>query len=305
MRTTDDLENLEIDLLLEGVYQRCGYDFREYARGSLRRRVRRRVEAERVQTVLLSRVEDQGHPHAADLPLPSGVDAGCSTGEETFSLAMLLQEEGLYERTRIYATDINQEVLDRAESGVFPMKKMRDFTQNYIKSGGRKAFSEYYVSGPGGARFRKDLLENVVFAQHNLVSDRSFNQFNLIMCRNVMIYFDKGLQNHVLELFHKSLVHFGILTLGRQESIRFTSHEECYAELDTGERICRRPSMCRSRLPSIGCLRLPTVSRGRSRNAVRCRSRMRSTSNRSIQATSIWRRRTITCWSNLELRLVH
>ena len=269
----DDLENLEIDLLLEGIYQRYGYDFRGYARGSLRRRVRRRVDAERLKTVSALQERVLRDPEAMErlvlelsinvtsmyrdpsfyLALRSKVvpmlrtypflriwNAGCSTGEETFSLAMLLQEEGLYERTRIYATDINQEVLERAERGIFPMEKMRDYTENYIKSGGRKAFSEYYVAGPDGARFRPDLMENVVFAQHNLVSDRSFNEFNLIMCRNVMIYFDKGLQNHVHELFHKSLVHFGILTLGRKESIRFTSHEECYAELDPVERIYRK-----------------------------------------------------------------
>lgn len=270
---TDDLENLEIDLLLEGVYQHYGYDFRQYARGSLRRRVRRRVDAERLHSVSALQERVLRDPEAMErlvfelsinvtsmyrdpsfyLALRSKVipmlrtypflriwNAGCSTGEETFSLAMLLQEEGLYERSRIYATDINQEVLERAEAGVFPMEKMRDYTENYIKAGGRRAFSEYYVAGPKGARFRRDLLENVVFAQHNLVSDGSFNEFTLIMCRNVMIYFDKSLQNHVLDLFHKSLVHFGVLTLGRKESIRFTSHAECYSELDPVERIYRK-----------------------------------------------------------------
>ena len=271
--TTGDLEDLEIDLLLEGIYQRYGYDFREYARGSLRRRVRRRVDAEGTRTVsalqekilrdqialerlvlelsinVTSMYRDPSFflalrtkvvPFLRTYPFLRIWNAGCSTGEETYSLAMLLQEEGLYDRTRIYATDINQRVLERAQDGVFPIDKMRDYTENYIKSGGRKAFSEYYVAGPEGARFRKDLIENVVFAQHNLVSDRSFNEFNLIMCRNVMIYFDKHLQNSVHDLFHKSLVNFGVLTLGRKESIRFTRHEDCYEELDATERIYRK-----------------------------------------------------------------
>lgn len=272
-RRADDLESLEIDLLLEGVFQRYGYDFREYARGSLRRRIKRRVDAERVASVSALQDKVLREPETMDrllLELSINVtsmyrdpsfyralrtkvipmlrtypflriwNAGCSTGEETFSLAILLQEEGLYDRSRIYATDINEEVLARAEEGVFPLDKMRDYTENYIKSGGRRAFSEYYVAGSDGARFRKDLMDNVVFAQHNLVSDRSFNEFNLILCRNVMIYFDKSLQDHVLDLFHKSLVHLGILTLGRKESIRFTNVEGAYSELDGAERIYRK-----------------------------------------------------------------
>jgi chemotaxis protein methyltransferase CheR len=269
----DDLENLEIDLLLEGVYHRYGYDFRQYARGSLRRRVRRRVDGERVHSVSALQEKVLRDPSAMErlvLELSINVtsmyrdpsfylalrkkvvpmlktypflrvwNAGCSTGEETYSLAMLLKEEGLYDRTRIYATDINEEVLMRAEEGRFPLDKMRDYTENYIKAGGRQAFSEYYTAGPDGARFRDELKENVVFAQHNLVSDGSFNEFNLIMCRNVMIYFDKKLQNQVHDLFHKSLVHFGVLTLGRKESIRFTTHEDYYSEIDGTERIYRK-----------------------------------------------------------------
>src|SRR5688500_11843212 len=118
-------------------------------------------------------------------------NAGCSTGEETYSLAILLQEEGLYERTRIYATDINDAVLERARAGAFPLDRMRDYTDNYIKAGGRRAFSEYYVARDRTADFRKELEGNMVFAQHNLVSDRAFNDFHMIICRNVLIYFDR------------------------------------------------------------------------------------------------------------------
>jgi chemotaxis protein methyltransferase CheR len=140
--------------------------------------------------------------------------AGCSTGEEVFSLAILLREEGLYERTRIYATDINEHVLAKAREGVFPLDKMRLYTQNYIRGGGTREFSEYYVAAYDSVRFSRTLVENVVFAQHNLAMDTSFNEFNVILCRNVMIYFDKPLQEHVHELFYKSLERFGVIALG-------------------------------------------------------------------------------------------
>ena len=271
----EDLEQLEIDLLLEGVYRRYGYDFRQYARGSLRRRIYKRVLDERASSISSLQERILRDPQALErliLELSINVTAmfrdptfyvslrtkvvpllrtypfiriwiaGCSTGEEVYSLAMVLHEEGLYDRARIYATDINERVLQRAEEGIFPLDKMRSYTENYIKAGGRKAFSEYYAAGSKGATFNRELIQNVVFAQHNLVSDRSFNEFNLIMCRNVMIYFDKALQNHVHELFHRSLVNFGVLSLGRKESIRFTSHEHCYEEIDGPERIYKKVS---------------------------------------------------------------
>src|ERR671935_839798 len=163
--------------------------------------------------------------------------AGCSTGEEVHSLAILLKEEELYDRTRIYATDINETVLERARGGVFPLEKMKEYTQNYIKAGGKRAFSEYYVAAYDGAQFARSLVDNVVFAQHNLVSDSSFNEFNLILCRNVMIYFDKRLQDRVHRLFHESLARFGVLALGHKESIRFSPFESCFEELDPHEKL--------------------------------------------------------------------
>ncbi|MGZ4417400.1 MAG: CheR family methyltransferase, partial [Gaiellaceae bacterium] len=166
--------------------------------------------------------------------------AGCSTGEEVYSLAILLQEEQVYDRTRIYATDINESVLERGRAGVFPLDKMREYTQNYIKAGGARAFSEYYLAKYDGAQFQRSLIENVVFAQHNLVSDRSFNEFNVIICRNVMIYFDRALQDRVHRLFFESLVTFGVLGLGHKESIRFSPHEKGYEELDATEKLYRK-----------------------------------------------------------------
>jgi chemotaxis protein methyltransferase CheR len=179
-------------------------------------------------------------PHLRTYPFIRVWNAGCSTGEETFSLAILLREEGLYERSRIYPTDINDKVLERARSGVFPLEKMRDYTENYIRAGGTESFSSYYTAEGDIARFDPELLQQVVFAQHNLVSDAPFNEFNLIVCRNVMIYFGKALQDRVHELFYDSLEPFGILALGHKESIKFSKHEDRYEALDAPEKLYRK-----------------------------------------------------------------
>jgi len=268
-----DLEALEIELLLEGIFRRYGFDFREYAPASLRRRLRRRMDGERVRTVSALQARVLHDPVVMErllLDLSVNVTAmfrdpsfflafrskvvpllrtypytrvwvtGCSTGEEVYSLAILLAEEGLSERTRIYATDINQVVLDRARLGVFPLEKMREYTQNYIRSGGTRAFSEYYVARYDGALFARALVDNVVWAQHNLASDAGFNEFNVVSCRNVMIYFDKPLQEHVHTLFYESLAVFGVLALGQKESIRFSPHEGAFEELDESEKLFRK-----------------------------------------------------------------
>ena len=269
----EDLESIETSLLLEGIFRQYGFDFREYAPASLKRRVWRRVYAEGLETVsaLLARLlhdpacmerllldlsinvtsmfrdpsfylrfREKVVPVLRTYPFTRLWVAGCSTGEEVYSLAIILAEEGIYDKTRIYATDINEVVLDQAKAGVFPLEKMRDYTQNYIRAGGTRSFSEYYVANYESALFDRSLIDNVVFAQHNLVSDRSFNEFNVILCRNVMIYFDRSLQERVHELFHQSLAMFGILALGNKESIKFSSHEDAYEELDPNERIYRR-----------------------------------------------------------------
>jgi chemotaxis protein methyltransferase CheR len=268
-----ELEQLEIDLLLEAVYRRYGYDFRQYAVASLKRRLWRRVLAEGLRTIseLQARLlhdpqcmerllldlsinvtamfrdpsfyvafREHVVPKLRTYPFTRIWCAGCSTGEEVYSLAILLEEEGLYSRTRIYATDINENVLATARDGVFPLSKMQQYTQNYIKGGGKHDFSRYYVAAYDGAQFSKSLTENVVFAQHNLAMDRAFNEFNAIICRNVMIYFDKTLQERVHTLFHESLDTFGILALGHKESILFTPFANAYEELDAAERIYRK-----------------------------------------------------------------
>ena len=155
-------------------------------------------------------------------------------------MAILLEEEGLYERSRIYATDINEVVLRRAKSGIFPLDRMQEYTQNYLKAGGTRSFSEYYTAKYDGALFSPGLLRNVVFAQHNLATDRAFSEFTVIVCRNVLIYFDKTLQTRVHGLFYDSLVMFGILALGSKESLKFSKYEDCYVQLSGREKLYKK-----------------------------------------------------------------
>jgi chemotaxis protein methyltransferase CheR len=268
-----DLERIEIELLLEGVFRHYGFDFRAYAYASIRRRLWKRIEEEGLASVsaLQERVLHEPEmmekllldlsinvtamfrdpsfyvafrqhvvPMLRTYPFIRIWHAGCSTGEEVYSMAMLLREEGLYDRSRIYATDINEVVLKRAKAGIFPLERMQEYTDNYMRAGGKKSFSEYYTAKYGGALFDQSLTKNVVFSQHNLVTDRSFSEFNVILCRNVLIYFDKTLQSKVHSLFYDSLAMFGVLVLGSKETPRFMAHEECYEQIAPPEKIFRK-----------------------------------------------------------------
>ena len=268
-----ELEQLELELLLEAVHLRYGYDFRGYARASLRRRLWRRADLEGLRTLsaLQERVlhdpsvmerllldlsinvtamfrdpgfyrafRDDVVPLLRTYPFIRIWHAGCSTGEEVYSMAILLTEEGLYDRCRIYATDINEAVLQKAKSGIFPLSTMQENTSNYITAGGKGTFSDYYTARYDYAIFRPSLRENVVFAQHNLVTDASFNHFNVIFCRNVLIYFNNALQDRVQELFLQSMEMFGVLGLGRKESLKFTTVVDNYEILDAEEKLYRR-----------------------------------------------------------------
>jgi chemotaxis protein methyltransferase CheR len=166
--------------------------------------------------------------------------AGCSSGEEVYSMAILLEEEGLARRSRIYATDINEVVLKKAKEGIFPLQMMKEYTANYIKAGGKRSFSDYYTANYDNAIFRPALRETVVFAQHNLVTDGIFNQFNVIWCRNVTIYFTKELQKRVHTLLYESLITFGVLGLGKHESLKFTPYEHQYERLESNEPLYRK-----------------------------------------------------------------
>lgn len=268
-----ELERVEIELLLEGVYRHYGFDFRSYAYASIRRRLWKRIESEELSSISELQALVLHEPEAMErllLDLSVSVTsmfrdprfyqvfrtevvpllrtypfiriwhAGCSTGEEVYSTAILLEEEGLLERTRIYATDINDAVLQQARAGIFPLNRMQEYTDNYIRAGGKRSFSEYYTAKYDGAIFSPSLTRNVVFSQHNLVTDRSFSEFNVIFCRNVLIYFDRDLQNRVHALFYESLVTFGILALGSKESLRFSQYEPCYEKLDAREKLYRK-----------------------------------------------------------------
>lgn len=268
-----ELETLEIELLLEAIFRHYGFDFRSYAFASLRRRIWKRAHAEKLETVsalqdrvlhdpatlerllrdlsvnVTSMFRDPAFHKAFRLqvvpllrtyPFIRIWHAGCSTGEEVYSMAILLTEEGLYERSRVYATDINEGVLQQARAGIFPLERMQEYTQNYLRAGGTRSFSEYYTAAYDGALFLPSLRENVVFAQHNLVTDGSFSEFNVILCRNVMIYFDRSLQNRVHELFYESLPMYGILTLGSKESLRFSRYEDHYEAINPREKIYRK-----------------------------------------------------------------
>jgi chemotaxis protein methyltransferase CheR len=165
---------------------------------------------------------------------------GCSSGEEVYSFAIMLEEMGLYERCRIYATDLSDAILERAHQGVFPLRAMREYTQAYQRAGGTHDFSSYYVTDNEHAVFRQSLRRNVVFSQHNLVCDSTFNEFQLIMCRNVLLYFDGTLRARAHDLFHHSLSSFGVLVLGKKEAMTFSGYAERYRELGEGLRIYRR-----------------------------------------------------------------
>ncbi|HUR81317.1 MAG TPA: protein-glutamate O-methyltransferase CheR [Thermoanaerobaculia bacterium] len=268
-----ELERTEVELLLEGIFRQYGFDFRSYAYASIRRRLWKRVEAEGLQNLsqlqamvlhdadslerllldlsvnVTSMFRDplfyttfraQVIPLLRTYPYLRLWHAGCSTGEEVYSMAILLEEEGLYDRARIYATDINDVVLQQARRGIFPLERMQEYTENYIRAGGKRSFSEYYTAKYDGALFDGRLARNVVFAQHNLVTDRSFAEFHVIFCRNVLIYFDKDLQNRVHSLFYDSLVRLGMLCLGSKETLKFSTYEPCYERLDQNEKIYRK-----------------------------------------------------------------
>lgn len=262
----------ELNLLLNDLAVQYGYDFTRYARASLKRRVARLLLLDRfpsfaelryrlrsdaaylnrfVEEITVNMTEmfrdpsfyrtlrQSVCPLLATYPLIRIWHAGCSTGEEVYSMAILLQEEGLLHKSVLYATDLNPDVLERARSGIFPLSGMRRYSENYQLSGGKRPFSSYYSAKYDHAKFAEDLKEKMVFATHNLVSDKSFNEFQLILCRNVLIYFDKGLQDSVFQLFDASLEPLGFLALGSKETLRFSSVAPRYRQQDK-EKIWRK-----------------------------------------------------------------
>lgn len=268
-----DLEQLEIKLFLEGIYERYGYDYRNYAYPTIRRRIWHRIHAEKLSSILelldkvlrdpvyMQKIIADFSIHVTEMfrdplffaefrkkvipllrtyPSIRIWHAGCSSGEEVYSMAILLQEEGLYDRAKIYATDIHTDVLKIAKNSQFPLEPMKKYTTNYIQAGGKKAFSEYYTVVNNKAKFHPSLSKNIVFAQHNLVTDRSFNEFHVIICRNVLIYFNKPLQQKVHRLFYDSLGMLGILGLGNKESIAFMDVEDNYKTVSREQKLYQK-----------------------------------------------------------------
>lgn len=271
--TKDELEKVEVEMLLEGIYRYYGLDFRNYVFPSIKRRIHYQMQLENVKTIsalqekvlhdpkameklfdafsihITEAFRDPSFflafrkkiiPYLQNLPFIRIWHAGCSTGEEVYSMAILLEEENLYKKTRIYATDMNEKMIQKAKTGCFDAKKIKMYADNYFASGGTNDFANYYSVIGNGAYFHKRLAENMVFAQHNLVTDGSFNEFHVVICRNVLIYFNKTLQNHVHQLFYESLSDSGFLGLGSKEGIRFTNYAHCYKEVDTGEKLYQK-----------------------------------------------------------------
>lgn len=266
------IQDNELELLINEVYENYGYDFSGYSMASFKRRVDRLYQLDgftnfksfldkitddsdyfsrMVEEITVNITEMFRDPHfykvlrteilpvLATKPFIRLWHAGCSTGEEVYSMAILLKEANLLNKSLLYGTDISPMVLDVARKGVFPLRMMKQYSENYIASGGKYDFSDYYTANYGLAKFGEDLSSRMVFSQHNLVSDRSFNEFDLILCRNVLIYFDKDLQERAFHLFDDSLSKLGYLALGTKETIKYTSMQKRYKQLEK-EKIWRK-----------------------------------------------------------------
>lgn len=267
------VEDIEIHLLLEALYRRYHYDFRHYARASIKRRLRQAREQmgfaslsalqdallheQPVMTRLLDyltvqvsemfrdpsyfrAIRDKVVPHLRTYPSLKVWIAGCSGGEELYSLAILLHEEGLLGRTLLYATDINPAALETAQKGIYALDRIAAFTRNHQRAGGKSSLSDYYTTAYGRAVFDKRLREQVVFSDHSLVTDAVFAECQLISCRNVMIYFDRPLQDRALALFRDSLSRRGFLGLGSKETLRFSDHADAFTEFVREEKLYQR-----------------------------------------------------------------
>jgi chemotaxis protein methyltransferase CheR len=268
-----ETEEIEFRLLLEAIFQKYHYDFRDYSMASLKRRLAQAME--RFGCENFSQLQDKVLHDDSILPLLVGFltvpvsemfrdpsyflclrnsvlphlktypslkvwVAGCSTGEELYSLAILFREEGLESRTIFYATDINPNSLEKAQAGVYALDRISLFTTNHRQSGGKSSLSDYYTAAYGAAVFDKGLRERAVFSDHSLVSDAVFAEVHLISCRNVLIYFNRDLQDRAIGLFQDSLVRKGFLGLGARESLRFSTHSNSFSDFDRSERIYQK-----------------------------------------------------------------
>jgi chemotaxis protein methyltransferase CheR len=263
----------EISSLIEAIYQKYGYDFRQYSEAHIKRRILNRMTLSGIRNLSEMRelvlndkaftsqllqdlsitvtemfrdpdfykaLREKVIPILKTYPFIKIWHAGCATGEEAYSMSIILQEEGLYDRATIYATDFNQEALNKAKEGIFSSDLIKEYTMNYQLGGGKESFSDYYTAHYDHVIMNQSLKKNIVWANHNLVTDSVFAEVHLIFCRNVLIYFDRDLQNKVQKLFYDSLINGGILCLGSKENLRFTDVFEKYTELDRKQRIYKK-----------------------------------------------------------------
>jgi chemotaxis protein methyltransferase CheR len=263
-------DRIEMDLLLEAIYQKYHYDFKDYSRAHLKRRLMYRMKLAKLEnlsqmqhkilydrsffeTLLLDfsinvtemfrdpsfylAMRQRVAPRLKRFPFIKVWHAGCSTGEEVYSMAIVLKEEGLYDKTQIYATDFNTVVLQRAKDGIYPIDLVKDFTLNYQKAGGVNSFADYYTARYNSVILSPSLKERIVFADHNLVTDGVFGEMNVILCRNVLIYFNKKLQNRVVKLFLDSLAPAGFLGLGSKESLQFSEYYSYFSTFADKDKI--------------------------------------------------------------------
>jgi len=265
-----EIEQIEIDLLLKAIYQRYGYDYTDYNQASIKRRLMHHLSKtgkqrlsqlipeilynpERFEKLFYDlsvtvtemfrdpwfflTLQQKVFPFLKTFPFINIWQAGCSTGEEVYSLAIMLKEEGLYERTRIYATDFNDAALEKAKARICPIDRMKEFSLNYQRAGGRSSLADYYRTQHQYTIFDAALQENITFANHNLTTDGPFAEMHLILCRNVLIYFNRKLQNRVLSIFRDSLCYNGFLCLGSKETVRFSDVRHDFIEIGAKEKI--------------------------------------------------------------------
>ena len=276
MEPRNSIGDDEINILLNDLLDLYGYDFTNYSKASLRRRIENlftkdkfpsfaefRYRLRKDDTYLLRFVEQitvnvtemfrdppfyktlrtNILPMLASRPVIRIWHAGCSTGEEVFSMAILLKEANLLHKSLLYATDINPAVLEKVRKGIFPLSQMKQYSENYNLTGSKEPLSKYYTAQYEWAKFDETLSRRMIISTHNLVSDSSFNEFQLIVCRNVLIYFDKTLQNRVLELFDQSLEMLGFLAIGSKETLRFSTIYPKYTQVENKEKIWRKTSL--------------------------------------------------------------
>jgi len=271
--SNDKLATIETELLQQALYRCHGLDFRDYSFPLFRRRVRRHLAEEGLASVsalqanvlhdalalkrfmgrvsvgktamfrdpaFFASLREQVFPLLKDKPMIRIWHAGCSSGEEVFSLAILLHEEGLLEKSRLYATDHNEKYLATAAAGIIPLRGMREYIENYRLCGGKQPFSDYYTAAYGFALFASELRENILWGKHDLVSDGPLNTFDLIICRNVVVHFNKTLKERVFNLLAESLEDEGVLGLGRRETLRGSAVGDSFHDIDASQKLYRK-----------------------------------------------------------------